>query len=418
MDDIRKRLEKIAELRKNIEKINQSQKAKSNSVEMVRGGVNIEEVISGRFISTPFGPSFFGESYFPPDYRCGQVELFQIFQSSPQIISHLARDDRLNELDIHKTVFLDTETTGLAGGAGTYIFLVGIGYFKKNQFCVRQYFMRDYNEERALLSALNDLLGDFKTVVTYNGKTFDLPLMESRYIMSGIKMSLEDPCHFDLLYPARRLWKRRLENCSLSTVEREILKVRRIDDVPGYLIPEIYFKYLQTKDARLLKRVFEHNLQDILSLVALVSKMCILVENPLENAEYGTDIFSVGRIFDEGKRYDRSSHYYAEALKHNLSEEDILEILRLGSLAYKRQGKWEEAERMWKEIIERSQEFIYFPYEELAKYYEHHLKDYQKAELIVEEALNRVKNIFQKEKLQHRLNRIKCKKRCLAPNLS
>jgi len=122
---------------------------------------------------------------------------------------------------------LDTETTGLAGGAGTYIFLVGVGYFEGDQFYVRQYFMRDYNEERALLSALNDLLANFKAVVTYNGKTFDLPLMESRYIMSGMKMSLKDPYHFDLLYPARRLWKRRLMSCSLSTVEREILKVSR-----------------------------------------------------------------------------------------------------------------------------------------------------------------------------------------------
>jgi len=231
MDDIKKRLEKITELRKNIEKINQSQKDKYNSVEMAKKEVKIEEVILGRFVSTPFGQSFIRENYFPPDYKCGEVELFQIFQSSPKIISHLARDDRLNEINIHKTAFLDTETTGLAGGAGTYIFLVGVGYFEENQFCVRQYFMRDYNEERALLSALNDLLVNFKTVVTYNGKTFDLPLMESRYIMSGIKMSLENPYHFDLLYPARRLWKRRLESCSLSTVEREILKVRRIDDI-------------------------------------------------------------------------------------------------------------------------------------------------------------------------------------------
>jgi tetratricopeptide (TPR) repeat protein len=270
--------------------------------------------------------------------------------------------------------------------------------------------MRDYNEERALLSALNDLLSNFKAVVTYNGKTFDLPLMESRYIMSGMKMSLKNPYHFDLLYPARRLWKRRLENCSLSTVERDILGVIRDDDVPGYLIPEIYFSYLRTKDARALKQVFEHNLQDILSLVALVSRMCFLVEDPLNNTEYGMDIFSIGKMFDEEKKYGQSTHYYAEALKHNLAEEEILEILRLSSFAYKRQGKWEEAEKIWREIIERSREYIYFPFEELAKYYEHYLKDYQKAETVVEEALNIEDNIFLREKLQYRLNRIKEKK--------
>jgi pentatricopeptide repeat protein len=167
-----------------------------------------------------------------------------------------------------------------------------------------------------------------------------------------------------------------------------------------------------------MKQVFEHNLQDILSLVALVSKMCFLVENPLENAEYGMDIFSVGKIFDDEKKYDQSTLYYAEALKYNLSEEEVLEALKLGSFAYKRQGKWEEAEEMWKEIIERSYSFVYYPYAELAKYYEHYLRDYQKAELVVEEALNIVENMFLREKLQYRLNRIKGKKRCQAPNLS
>lgn len=409
MDDIKSRLEKIARLKKNINKINQSQKEKS--IDIVNQEVKIEEVVSGKFISTPFGDSFIRENYFPRDYRCGEVELFQIFQSSAKTISSLARDDRLKEIDINKTVFLDTETTGLAGGAGTYVFLAGVGYFEGDRFCVRQYFMRDFNEERALLSALNDLLTNFKAVVTYNGKTFDLPLMKSRYIMAGMKMSLEDPYHFDLLYPARRLWKKRLESCSLSTVEREILKVSRDDDVPGYLIPEIYFKYLRTKDARALKQVFEHNLQDILSLVALVSRMCFLLEDPLNNTEYGMDIFSIGKMFDEEKRYDQSTHYYTEALKHNLAEEEILEILRLSSFAYKRQGKWREAEKIWKEIIEKNREYIYYPYEELAKYYEHYLRDYQKAETVVEEALNSEENIFQREKLQHRLNRIKRKEK-------
>ena len=407
MDDIKRRLEKIAQLKKNIGKIAQSQKEKN--IHIVNQEVKIEEIVSGKFISTPFGDSFVRENYFPQDYRCGEVELFQIFQSSAKTISSLARDDRLKDIDINKTVFLDTETTGLAGGAGTYIFLVGVGYFEGDQFCVRQYFMRDFNEERALLSAVNVLLSNFKAIVSYNGKTFDLPLIQSRFIMSGMKLNLKDPGHFDLLYPARRLWKRRLENCSLSTVERDILGVIRENDVPGYLVPEIYFRYLRTKDARALKQVLEHNLQDILSLVALVSRMCFLVEDPLNNTEYGMDIFSIGKMFDEEKRYEQSAHYFSEALKRNLAEGETLEILRLSSFSYKRQGKWEEAEKIWKEIIERSREFIYYPYEELAKYYEHHLKDYQKAETIIEEALNIEENIFLGEKLQYRLNRIKGK---------
>ena len=123
------------------------------------------------------------------------------------------------------------------------------------------------------------------------------------------------------------------------------------------------------------------------------------------------DIFSIGKMFDEEKRYEQSTHFYTEALKHNLAEEEVLEILRLASFAYKRQGKWEEAEKIWKEIIERSREFIYYPYEELAKYYEHHLSDYQKAGTIAEEALNIVQNIILREKLHYRLNRIKRKEK-------
>lgn len=407
MDDLKRRLEKIAQLKKNINKINQAQKGKS--INIINQEIKIEEVVSGNFISTPFGDSFLRENYFPQDYRCGEVELFQIFQSSAHTISSLARDDRLKEIDIHKTIFLDTETTGLAGGAGTYIFLIGAGYFEGDQFCVRQYFMRDFNEERALLSAVNELLSNFEAIVSYNGKTFDFPLIQSRFIMSGMKLKLDNPGHFDLLYPARRLWKRRLENCSLSTVERDILGVIRENDVPGYLVPEIYFRYLKTKDARALKSVFEHNLQDILSLVALVSRMCFLVEDPLNNTQYGMDIFSIAKMFDEEKRYKQCTHYYTQALKHNLAEEETLEILRLASFAYKRQGEWEDAEKTWKEIIERKVKFIYYPYEELAKYYEHQLKDYQKAGTIIEKALNMADNIFLREKLQYRLDRIKRK---------
>jgi len=409
MDDIKSKLEKIDALRKSIERISQLSKEKKSWKSQNHKQVNIEEVITGKYFSTPFGSSFVRENYFYPDYKCGEIELGQIFRVSPKIISHLVRDDRFNEIDINHTAFLDTETTGLAGGTGTYIFLVGVGYFEGNQFCVRQYFMRDYHEERALFSTLNDLLGNFKAVVTYNGKRFDLPLLESRYIISGINMIFRDSYHFDLLYPVRRLWKRRLENCALSTVERDILKIRRENDVPGFLIPEIYFRYLKTKDARELGPLFDHNLQDILSLVALVSKICDLVENPLSNAQCGIDIFSVGRIFDEVKNYEKSSFYYKEALKYNLSKEEILDILKLASLACKRKGNWEEAEKMWKEIIEKEKEFIYFPYEELAKYYEHRLKDYNQAEKIVKEALKRSENIHHLKNLEYRLNRIRSK---------
>ena len=403
---MKERLERISKLQKSIDKITSVSKNKSEKP-MKKSGKNIEEILSGKFIKTPFGQSFVRENFFPNDYMCGDTLLSQIFKSSTHKLSHLVGDKRISEIDIRKTVFLDTETTGLSGGAGTFIFLIGLGYFTENQFCVRQYFMRDYDEEQALLSALNELLLKFESVITYNGKSFDLPLMETRFIMSGMEMNLKNPAHLDLLYPVRRLWKRRLENCSLSTVEREILGVYRENDVPGYLVPEIYFRYLRTGDARDIKGVFEHNLQDILSLVVLTAKINDFFKEPLNKNFYPLDIFSLGKIYDKRKEYIKSSFYYNEALKCNLPEEEFLETLKLISFVYKRQEKWEEAEKAWKETINKSREFIYYPYEELAKYYEHHLKDYKKAEEVVDEALGMVENVFLREKLEHRLNRIR-----------
>ena len=407
---MKERLERISKLQKSIDKITSVSKNKSEKP-MKKSGKNIEEILSGKFIKTPFGQSFVRENFFPNDYMCGDTLLSQIFKSSTHKLSHLVGDKRISEIDIRKTVFLDTETTGLSGGAGTFIFLIGLGYFTENQFCVRQYFMRDYDEEQALLSALNELLLKFESVITYNGKSFDLPLMETRFIMSGMEMNLKNPAHLDLLYPVRRLWKRRLENCSLSTVEREILGVYRENDVPGYLVPEIYFRYLRTGDARDIKGVFEHNLQDILSLVVLTAKINDFFKEPLNKNFYPLDIFSLGKIYDKRKEYIKSSFYYNEALKCNLPEEEFLETLKLISFVYKRQEKWEEAEKAWKETINKSREFIYCPYEELAKYYEHHLKDYKKAEEVVDEALGMVENVFLREKLEHRLNRIKHKEK-------
>jgi len=407
---MKERLERISKLQKSIDKITSVSKNKSEKP-MKKSGKNIEEILSGKFIKTPFGQSFVRENFFPNDYMCGDTLLSQIFKSSTHKLSHLVGDKRISEIDIRKTVFLDTETTGLSGGAGTFIFLIGLGYFTENQFCVRQYFMRDYNEEQALLSALNELLLKFESVITYNGKSFDLPLMETRFIMSGMEMNLKNPAHLDLLYPVRRLWKRRLENCSLSTVEREILGVYRENDVPGYLVPEIYFRYLRTGDARDIKGVFEHNLQDILSLVVLTAKINDFFREPLNNNFYPLDIFSLGKIYDKRKEYIKSSFYYNEALKSNLPGEEFLEALKLISFTYKRLEKWEEAEKVWKETINKSREFIYYPYEELAKYYEHHLKDYKKAEEIVEEALSMAGNVFLIEKLEYRLNRIKHKEK-------
>ena len=165
--------------------------------------------------------------------------------------------------------YLDTETTGLAGGTGTYAFLVGAALVEGDRLVVRQYFMRDFDDEPALLTALEPLLARAAAIVTFNGAGFDLPLLETRFILARRRWPAS-LAHLDLLRPARRVWTGWLPDCRLSTLESAVLGLAREDDVPGGLIPLLYFDYLRTRRAGPLRRIFEHNRSDVLSLVALV----------------------------------------------------------------------------------------------------------------------------------------------------
>ena len=167
-----------------------------------------------------------------------------------------------------RLVYLDTETTGLAGGTGTCAFLIGVGIIEDRQFTVRQFFLRDYPEEKAALAALEEMLGECEGVVTFNGKAFDVPLLETRYALARMKSPFGKLVHLDLLHPARQLWKMRLESCKLTHLEEEILGIHREGDVDGSEIPGIYFDYLRTGDARGLQPVFYHNALDIVTLAA------------------------------------------------------------------------------------------------------------------------------------------------------
>jgi tetratricopeptide (TPR) repeat protein len=285
--------------------------------------------------------------------------------------------------------------------------------------------MSDYHEEEALLWAVNQLFAqDFKLLVSYNGKSYDFPLLQTRYIMTRLPLQLNTSYHLDLLFPTRRLWKRRLQDCSLANIEKKILKIYREEDIPGYLIPHVYFRYLQDKDSRSLKPIFTHNLQDIISLVLLTTKISQTLDDPLSMGKFALDLCSIGKIYEGYKDFQYSSKCYEEALKGNLSDEETLDALKLCSFAYKRQGEWEKAEVAWREIISLNGQFNLYPYEELAKYYEHKLKDYQQAGAIVEEALQRLtkENISWsiKEQWQNslyfRLERIKRKQRLMSAN--
>lgn len=424
--DLRDRLEKIESLKKKVQQISNNElHKKSIFYSKSRGMVPISEIIPGKVIDTPHGPCFVTEKNIPLQSSYGDSLLLDIKRYFPSglhfWIPQFKKEDE--EIKLEETLFFDTETTGLAGGSGTYIFLLGLGYFQGENFSIRQYFMSDYHEEEALLWAVNQLFAQgFKLLVSYNGKSYDFPLLQTRCIMTRLPLSLNTSYHLDLLFPTRRLWKRRLQDCSLPNIEKKILKIYREEDIPGYLIPNVYFRYLQDKDARYLKPIFTHNLQDIISLVLLTTKISQTMDDPLCVGKFALDLCSIGKIYEDYKDFHYSSRCYEEALRGNLSDEETLEALKLCSFAYKKQENWESAVSAWREVISLSNQFILYPYEELAKYYEHKCKDYYQAGAVVEEALQRLArekinwNIKEeyRNRLSYRLERIKRKQELMS----
>lgn len=420
--DLKDRLEKIEGLKRKVEQINANHQRKNNLYLKSRQMVPISEVIPGKITETPYGSCFFTEKNIPLSFSYGDNLLLDIKKYFPSGLHFWIPQFKKEKekIKLEEILFLDTETTGLAGGSGTYIFLLGLGYFQGEHFWIRQYFMSDYHEEGALLWAVNQLFAQgFKLLVSYNGKSYDFPLLQTRCIMTRLPLQLNTYYHLDLLFPTRRLWKKRLKDCSLPNIEKNILKVYRKEDIPGYLIPNVYFRYLQEKDARYLKPIFTHNFQDIISLVLLATKISQTMDDPLRIGKFALDLCSIGKIYEDYKDFHYSSKCYEEALRGNLSDEETLETLKLCSFVYKRQGQWERALSTWREIISISDQFLLYPYEELAKYYEHKQKDYYQASMIVKEALQRLvrenisANIKEQwlENLSRRLERIirKCK---------
>jgi tetratricopeptide (TPR) repeat protein len=299
----------------------------------------------------------------------------------PKTIPILSGEPELEGFDLKDAVFLDTETTGLAGGAGTAAFLIGVGYVAGSRFIVRQYFMRDYHEEASLLEALAEELKDFRYLVTFNGKMFDVPLLDARFRLNRSRFPLTCAPHLDLLHPARRLWKLRLESCRLQSLEVALLGLRRVGDIPGEQIPGIYFDWVRRRDARALARVFDHNRQDILSLAALAVLACQWVDEG--RAEDPRDVFSLARVLERARLYDRCEDEYRRTLAMDASSLRGPALLRLAWRA-KRAQDWPAAIAYWEQAAEAGEiEAL----RELAMHYEHRARDFAAAQHAVQRGL-------------------------------
>jgi tetratricopeptide (TPR) repeat protein len=316
----------------------------------------------------------------------------------------------LSHADLHNFIFLDTETSGLAGGTGTYAFEIGVGRFTAKGFRLAQFFMRHPGEEPALLAGLTSFVDGMQAVVTYNGKSFDIPLLNTRYTLMGLTSPFEQGNHFDLLPLARRLWRTRLESCTLSNVEARILGVTRGEqEVPGYLIPEIYFDYLKTQDARPMVGIFYHNAIDILSLAGLFSHMALLLHQPhSEEISHPEDTASLARFFETSGDTAQAKALYQQALREILPDTLYWEVLNRYSFMLKRSGDWPGAIALWEKAAQAGHQYAF---EELAKYYEHHAKDLVQAHEWTSRAINALEGQYLpayeyqqwKSQLAHRL---------------
>lgn len=265
----------------------------------------------------------------------------------------------------NEVCFLDTETTGLSHGAGTVAFLVGVGSFDGECFTVRQYLMRDYDEEIFLLQAVEKHLRGCSVLCSFNGATFDLPLLESRFVMNRMPLAPLRKPHIDLLPTARRVWKLRLRGCRLGALEEAVLGMTRQGDLPGALVPKRYFDFLKSKDMALLEDILRHNAQDIISLAHILNKLLEAHECPL-SVQCPEDVYSLGRVFEKRGRAEKARMCYRAADQGKLSALCRTHLAE----SYRREGSSEDAERVYLAMISARQGGA-APYIALAKICEH-----------------------------------------------
>lgn len=333
---------------------------------------SIDSVVAGSFRATPLGEVFVSEQAYGEDYLHGNIS--PLFSPSFSLISQWANDPRISSLPLSKFAFLDTETSGLSGGTGTYAFLVGAARFINGKFVLQQFFMRDPAEEPALLEGLAHFLAPCEALVTFNGKSFDAPLLVTRYSLHRIPVPFKNYAHLDLLPLARRLWRDRLPSRALKYLEEHILEFSRTsDETPGYEIPWLYFDYLRTGNAQPLAGVFYHNAMDVVAMAALLNYVNEMTSNPYEGrVQHGLDFIALGKLFEDLGHLEEAARLYERGLEFGLEESDFGVAVKRLSILQKKRGDMSQAVKLWEDAAERGHIYAHI---ELAKYYEHKARD-------------------------------------------
>lgn len=291
-------------------------------------------------------------------------------------IAALTGEPRWLDVDPARILYLDTETTSLAMGTGTYTFLIGVGRHDGDRFRVDQYFMEDYGDEGAIVEAADAALAGAQALVSYNGRTFDIPLLESRWRLQRRRPRFPE-LHWDLLHTARRLWRLRLPDCSLATVESQILGVNRVSDVDGSWVPRIYFDFTRGVRPERIIPVFDHHAQDIYSLAALATAMLRAWADPTDGRfAHAADQWGLARLYEARGRREEALACMEAAVLAARDEDLGFRLAMHLARTYKRCGRPEEAVAIWESRVAQATAQRLDPLIELAKHAEHALKDY------------------------------------------
>jgi len=361
-----------------------------------------------------YGEHLVARQWFPLPEGC---------EPSPQALHLLAPDAPEQAADPGKWLFLDTETTGLAGGTGTYAFLVGVAWLDAGGLQVEQFFMRDHGEEHSLLLALARRLAERRILVTFNGKSFDWPLLETRYRMTRQITPRAPVVHLDLLHPARQLWRLRLGSVRLTELEQHVLGWDRGYDIPPELIPQVYFDFLRgsPEAAQPLAEVFRHNQMDLRGLAALAGRILALLAEPEAAGNDALELYGISRLLQRRGEGQRARQLYERALCSGLPRAvDRIARRELAGLA-KRDRDFARAASLWEDLLGDSSDGLgasLDAYEQLAIYYEHYARIPERAAQLTRSSLAELRKAlrlghiepgrFRKlhARLEHRLTRL------------
>jgi len=320
------------------------------------------------------------------DGRYGKVRLGNWLSLQPGALEVIAGSGGFAGVDPRRAVFFDSETTGLAGGTGTVPFMLGFGFFSDLAFQVRIFVLLSLDREGEFLEAVARFLeeSDFSAVVTYNGKAFDFPLLETRYILQRRRFPLKDLPHLDFLFPARTIWRNTFDSRKLGYLGEMLLGLSREDDIDGSDIPALYFSFLRSQAFSLIEPVVEHNAMDLVGLAAVVMLGVLYLDDYSLTSDAG-EIFGLGRLCERAGLLEKAGEFYKVAREvSSRSEVGTLAARRLSALM-KKKKLYGEALELWRQLADASDPQAQ---REISMHYEHRERDYAVALTYVEKALS------------------------------